>query len=82
LCEVCKEPQLCTIDKGGGQDCGLGPYLYNIFINGIAGCIDMEGTPSPVIHGLTITDTVICKRSTRGIIGVGSVYNTTIFKGV
>jgi len=67
LCEVCKEPQLCTTDKGGGQGCGLSPCLYNICINDIIGCIDMEGTPSPVIHGLTITDIIICKRSTRGI---------------
>ena len=61
MCEVYKEPQLCATDKGDGQ------YLYNIFINDITACIDMEGTPSQVIRGLTIADTIICKRSTRGI---------------
>ena len=67
MCEVCKEPQLCTTDKGGGQGCGLSPYQYYIFINDITSCIDMIGTPSQVIHGLAITDTIICKRLTRAV---------------
>jgi hypothetical protein len=50
----CGENQilLCTTNKWFRQYCGLSLYLFSVLINDIIGCIDMDGTHSPVVYRL------------------------------